>query len=142
MSSACRRDSTPSNRTSARPRRACAEQVHVVVDKSWYDGAATQIDAPRVGGGRLRDLLVCADGDNAVASDGDRLRDRELLIDGDDLALVRIRSAPGLSRAGSRGCCALTIAAAAPMRSAIALPARNRLLSMARDRSTRRKAGQ
>src|SRR5262245_31555913 len=58
------------------------------------------------------------------------------------LPLVRIRSAPGLSRVGSTGCWALTIAAAAPMRSAIALPARNRLLSMARDRSTRRNTGQ
>ena len=33
------------------------------------------------------DLLVGADRDDALALDGDRLRDREPLVDGDDLAV-------------------------------------------------------
>ena len=70
-----------------RPRRAGAQQVHVVVDETRNDRAAPQIDAARRGSGHLQDLLITADEDEAIAFDGDRLRDRELVVDGDDLAV-------------------------------------------------------
>ena len=69
------------------PRRAGAKQVHVIVDKAGNDRPAAQIDSPGVRSGHLTDGLVRADRDDAIAFDGDRLRDGEALVDGDDLAV-------------------------------------------------------
>jgi len=83
----------------ARPRRARAQQVHVVVDQPGHHRTPAQVDAPRSGPGQLRHLLGGADRDHAIALDGDRLRDRELLVGGDDLAV-------GENQVGGRLLCA------------------------------------
>jgi len=61
--------------------------MHVVVDEARHHGAPPHVDAARGGARHLRDLLVGADRDDAIAFDGDRLRDRELVVNRDDLAV-------------------------------------------------------
>ena len=46
-----------------------------------------QIDAPRARPRQARNLLVRADGDDTLAPDRYGLRDREAIVDGDDLAV-------------------------------------------------------
>ena len=69
------------------PDLALFHQVRVVVDQPGHDGFAGEVDAARVGSGETRDVGGGADGDDAIASDGDGLRDREAVVDGDDLAV-------------------------------------------------------
>jgi hypothetical protein len=59
----------------------------MVVDESRHQGAAAEIDPPRIGASQCVDLLVRPDSENPVAADGDRLRNRELLVDGYNLAI-------------------------------------------------------
>ena len=47
------------------PRRARAQQVHVVVDQPGHHGASAQIDAPRRRTAQLRDLLIGPHRDHA-----------------------------------------------------------------------------
>ena len=67
------------------PDAALLHDVGVVVDHAGNDGFAAQIDAPRVRSRKPRDVLIGAHRDHAVAPDRHRLRDREAVIDGDDL---------------------------------------------------------
>ena len=69
------------------PRRPVPQQVHVVVDQPGDDGAAAQIDPPRVRTGEPADVLVRADRHDPIGADRHRLRDREAIVDGDDLAI-------------------------------------------------------
>jgi hypothetical protein len=69
------------------PRRAGAQQVHVVVDEPGNNRPSPQIDAARRGAGHLCDLLIGADSDDPVAFDGDSLGDGEFVINGDDLSV-------------------------------------------------------
>ena len=62
-----------------------AEQMHVVVDQPGSDRLAPEIDPPGVRPGQPGDLLVGADRHDAVAADRHRLRDREAIVDRDDL---------------------------------------------------------
>ena len=79
-----------------------AEQVHVVVDQSRDDGLSPQVDPP---GARPREpghVLVGADGDDAVATDRHRLRDREALVDRDDFPVGQDQVRRGLLRTQER----------------------------------------
>ena len=69
------------------PRGAVPEQVHVVVDEPREDRSAAQVYSTRCRAGKTADVLVTADRDDTVAAHSDRLRDREPLVDGDDLAV-------------------------------------------------------
>src|SRR5262245_42596920 len=69
------------------PRSAVPEQVHVVVDEPREDGSAPQVYSTRCRAGKTADVLVTADRHDTVATHSDRLRDREPLVDGDDLAV-------------------------------------------------------
>ena len=80
------------------PQHTFFHVVRVVVDHAGHDRAAGQIDPARRRSGERRDVVVAADGDDAVALDGDGLRDRESLVDGDDLAAGEDRRRPDRSR--------------------------------------------
>jgi hypothetical protein len=69
------------------PRRARAEQVHVVVDESRDDRAPTKVDPARGGRRQLQDLRIGPHCHDAIAADGDRVRQCEALVDGDDLSV-------------------------------------------------------
>ena len=71
----------------------------MVVDHPGNDGPAAQVDAPRVRARQPRDVLIGADRDDAIATDRDRLCDRELIVNGDDLPVRQ-------DRVGSRLLCA------------------------------------
>jgi hypothetical protein len=77
--------------------------VRVVVDQAGDDGLAGEIDAARVGPGETIDVRGAADGDDAIASDGDRLRDREAVVDGDDLTVGENDVGGRLLRVNRRG---------------------------------------
>ena len=59
----------------------------MVVDQAGNDCPAAGIDAPRVRPGQPRDRLVGAHRDDAVAPHRHRLRDREPLVNRDDLSV-------------------------------------------------------
>jgi hypothetical protein len=63
----------------------------VVVDHAGNDGAAAQVDTPRLGPRQSRDVLIGTNGDDAIATDRNRLRDRELIVNGDDLSVRQNR---------------------------------------------------
>jgi len=62
--------------------------VGVAVDEPRDDGFPFQINDPRSWGGMSRHCRFRADRYDPIASDGDRLRDREGGIDGDDLGVL------------------------------------------------------
>jgi hypothetical protein len=66
---------------------SCADPVGVVVDQSWDDGAAGQVDDPCLRTPERLDLGCGADLEDALALDGERLRDGEAVVHGDDLAV-------------------------------------------------------
>ena len=80
-----------------------AHPVRVIVDQAGYDGAPLQLDGACLRALVLFDLGVAADGDDALVADRQRLRDREAVVDGDDLA-VDENGVRGLrrSRCGAR----------------------------------------
>jgi hypothetical protein len=57
----------------------------MTVDQSRNDRAALEVDDPGRGGDVCCHLGVGPDRDDPFAGDGDRLRNREILVDGDDL---------------------------------------------------------
>jgi hypothetical protein len=61
--------------------------VHVVIDETGDDRSTSQVDTPRGGRRQLRHFSVRADRDDTVAADRNGLRQREALVDGDDLAV-------------------------------------------------------
>jgi hypothetical protein len=78
------------------PRRAETQQVHVVVDQAGNDRTAARVDPPRRGPGQGRDRLIASHRDDAAAADGNRLRDRELVVNGDDLGVGQDHVGRGL----------------------------------------------
>ena len=74
----------------------------MVVNEPWHQRAAAEIDPPRIGARQCVDLLVRPDRENPVAADGYRLGDRELLVDGDYLA-VRQHDICACCRIGALG---------------------------------------
>jgi ABC-type Fe3+/spermidine/putrescine transport system ATPase subunit len=82
-----------------RPIGALFLEVGMIVDHPGDDGSAAQVDAPRIRPRQARDVLVGADGDEAIASNRHGLRDREPIIDGDDLSIRQddVRSGGPLS---------------------------------------------
>jgi len=75
--------------------------VRVVVDEPGHHGPAPQVDAPRVRACQPRDVLIGADRDDAVAPNGHGLRDRELVVNGDDLSVRQDRVCGRACRAGA-----------------------------------------
>jgi hypothetical protein len=69
------------------PGDAGAKQVHVVVDEPGNNCPPARVDAARVRTRMPGDFLVAANGNDPIAADGDGLRDREALVNGDDLAV-------------------------------------------------------
>src|SRR5256885_6206259 len=61
--------------------------MRVIVDQPGDDGPLPEIDRLRAGAFQLEHVRVLADGDDALSLDRDRLRDREAIVDGDDLAV-------------------------------------------------------
>jgi len=61
--------------------------MRVVVDHAWYDGPPSQIDPFCVWSRKGRYLLIAAHRQEAVTFDGNRLSDREALIDANDFAV-------------------------------------------------------
>ena len=66
---------------------AAAGVVQMVVGEAGNHRLAVQIDRRRRRAGELSDRGVRADGGEPPARDGDRLRDREPRVDGDDVAV-------------------------------------------------------
>src|SRR3954464_165940 len=64
-----------------------ADPMGVVVDQSWDDGAAGKVDDPCLRTLERLDLGRGADLEDALALDGERLRDGEAVVYGDDLAV-------------------------------------------------------
>ena len=81
------RDVTPSNRSSSVQVRPFLLEVCVIVDEPRHHRLAAQVDTARGRTGEPVDVLVGADGDDAIAADGHRLRDRELIVDGNDFSV-------------------------------------------------------
>ena len=84
-----------------RPVGALLLEVRVVVDHPGNHRPAAQVDAPRVRTRQPRDVLVGADRDDAVAAHGHGLRDRELVVNGDDLSVRQDRVRGRACRAGA-----------------------------------------
>jgi hypothetical protein len=63
------------------------QQVHVRVDDPRYDGAALEVDDPRMHAPAPRDRGAFADGLDARARDGERVRPRRRLISRIDVAI-------------------------------------------------------
>ena len=79
-----------------------AREVEVVVDEARHDGGAGQFDRLRAGPGAPRHLGTRAARDDAAVVDRERFDDREIRIDGDDLA-VRDHRVDGLRGSRARG---------------------------------------
>ena len=82
---------------------AGAEQVNVAIVEAGQDAPAVQIDPAGSGSGQLQDF-VAADGDHAIAPDGDGRRPRPSGIDGPDGAVVedRVRDLGGATDSRQR----------------------------------------
>ena len=102
ISSACLRVVDAVESQLERPVGAFLLEVRVVVDHPGDDRASAQIDAASVRPRHLRDVLIGADRNDAVPANRHRLRDREGVIDGDDLS-VRQDDVGGASAAASSG---------------------------------------
>ena len=62
-----------------------AQQVHMVVDEAGNDRPSAEVDSSGCRPGEPCDVSSGADGRDPVAPDGQRLRDREALVDRDDV---------------------------------------------------------
>ena len=69
-----------------------------------HDSTSAQIDAPRIRAPKTRDVLIGAHRDHAVSPDRNRLRNREAVIDGDDLPVRENHIGSWGLRMNNRGC--------------------------------------
>src|SRR5215510_774593 len=59
--------------------KAAGHEMHMRVVEPWKNELPASIDYPNIRAGELLYLLVCADGDDAIAEDGDGLCRRLIL---------------------------------------------------------------
>ncbi len=74
----------------------------VIVDHARNDGFPAKIDAPRVRAREARDVLIAPDRNDTIPLHRHRLRDREAVIDRDDLAVGEDGIGRGLLRMYAR----------------------------------------
>ena len=79
----------------------------MLIDETRSHGPSSKVDAPRGRPRQARDVLGGADGNDPIALHGDGLRDRELVVHGNDLSIGeddvwrRARRAEALGEGGS-----------------------------------------
>ena len=78
--------------------------MHVIVDQSGNHGFSLEIDFFGVGACEPRDFRGVAHRDDVLAPDGDRLRDGEPRVDGNDFSVGENQIRRGLLRMEKRGC--------------------------------------